>query len=225
MRDKSKIIRVANFRTPTLSLKKRSVEGNLKFRFTCFSFDISLKTKGLCYKSLETKRFFSYPRFFGISAFLKGFISWLQRCQYTEGDRIHQINPECLSPGNSRWFIIYSGSGLTQPQTGQYRRPHLAYQVLRLESPIRPGLPNRRSGLSLRSDAIPCQWDKMKTIGRILGEKTQRKNLNPPSPRSKGTQESFRRGPRGWAETPKTWNCRKAYKVHLYWSDNLKYAR
>jgi hypothetical protein len=41
---------------------------------------------------------------------------------------------------------------------------------------------------------------------------------------SKGIQESFRRGPRERAETPKNPLARRAHKVHPYFSDNLRYA-
>jgi len=44
-------------------------------------------------------------------------------------------------------------------------------------------------------------------------------------PWSKGNQESFRRVPRERAETPKSWNRASAYKVHPYWSENLKYVK
>jgi len=44
-------------------------------------------------------------------------------------------------------------------------------------------------------------------------------------PRCKGNQEAFRRVPRDRAETPKSWNKASAYRVHPYWSENLKYVK
>jgi hypothetical protein len=64
-----------------------------------------------------------------------------------------------------------------------------------------------------------------RTIASILGEKTQEENrFLPDAPRSKGNQEAFRRGPREQPETPKQWFRQKCYKVHPYWTINLKYV-
>jgi hypothetical protein len=49
-------------------------------------------------------------------------------------------------------------------------------------------------------------------------------------PRSKGDQETFRRGALVRAETPwktdkyRKWNDSRSYRVHPYWSSNLKYV-
>jgi len=45
-----------------------------------------------------------------------------------------------------------------------------------------------------------------------------------PSFRLKPGRQAVRRGPLDKAETPKTWNRQRCYKVHPYWTNNLKYV-
>jgi hypothetical protein len=64
----------------------------------------------------------------------------------------------------------------------------------------------------------------MKTIREILREKGIVKTDDFRFRGVKEHQESFRRGLREQAETPKQWNKRMAYRVHPYWTENLKYV-
>jgi hypothetical protein len=139
--------------------------------------------------------------FFGISAFLKGFISWLQRYQYTNGGGHHQIMTHPF-PWNLNVTITLSGSTAVCGANG--------------------AIPFRAAS-AWTSDRLSSI--KMKTLKRILRETGIVTTDDYCPPRSKGTQESFRRGPRERAETPKQWNRGSAFKVHPYFSDNLKYVK
>jgi hypothetical protein len=64
-----------------------------------------------------------------------------------------------------------------------------------------------------------------RTIASILGEKPlSQERFLPDASWSKGNQEAFRRGPRERPETPKQWNRRPYWRVHPYWTSNLKYV-
>jgi hypothetical protein len=67
------------------------------------------------------------------------------------------------------------------------------------------------------------RWKEIVTFDDYLPDET----------RSKGDQETFRRGALVRAETPKKgkkekrfakWYARRSYQVHPYWTTNLKYV-
>jgi len=182
-------------------------------------------------KSLQTQRSAPFgeaisPNFFGISAFLKG---------------PHQLG--------SKIPIYLGGAGhhqiMTQPMLQmKCQRDHILIpsRWLRRNTPLSaldrrgwssetgkfPSLPStlpRLKTVWCCSEPRPVRcFQKMKTLRQILrAEGIVTKDDYSPT-RSKGIQESFRRGLRDGAETPRKWNSRKSYREHPYWTDNLKYV-
>jgi hypothetical protein len=173
-----------------------------------FSQKLTFKTKDFGVKKrFDPMTLSLIQHLFGISAFPKGFISWIQGFQYTDGGSHHQIKTHplfrylqsALHPHFGSTAIL-GGPGAEQAYLGR-----LAFA----------------SGSTLdRLSSV----EKMRTLKEILREKGIVKTDDQLPPRSKGNQESFRRGPRGWAETPRNPHSRRAYREHPYWSHNLKYG-
>jgi hypothetical protein len=64
----------------------------------------------------------------------------------------------------------------------------------------------------------------MKTLRQILREKGIVKTDDFHSPGVKVAKKPSEDGALARAETPKPWNSRRAFRVHPYFSNNLRYA-
>ena len=177
----------------------------------------------------ETFMFFSFPVF---RPFPKGLLSWFQGYQYTSGFRIHQISPKVLPryssyPSSEFFTSIRSGSRIVLRKARPVRENLLHWFEATLAS-LTGGSPVRSSPFrKSRNERTPMG------VARILKERNQRINSNPPDPRSKGIQESFRRDSRDRVETPRgkrqerafsKWDSRRAYREHPYFTANLKFV-
>jgi hypothetical protein len=167
----------------------------------------------------------------GISAVTQtALISWVQGSQYTlEGAEDHQINSIGPPSVFKRWSHQVR-SRLRSFPSGLWNPFWITYYRFLSCSPVK-GLSRDLVGRILEVTR-PC-WSFSAGVGnlndsivRILKEKPERKIRILPVPTwSKGSQESFRRWRPARAETPQQWNKRKAYRVHPYFTDNLKYVR
>jgi hypothetical protein len=147
-------------------------------------------------------------------------ISWIQGYQYTQGgSENHQINSNDLfpvkfkvqNPGDTHLLRLPA----VVSQTGS------SVSFFLEEDEIRSSAWD--SGCSQQcDDGIHQEFMNIRTI---LREKIERKKWILTDPlRSKGGQETFRRGALARAETPKKWYNKRAYREHPYWTDNLKYV-
>jgi hypothetical protein len=145
-------------------------------------------------------------------------ISWIQGYQYTSGSSHHQImtHPSHQKTDNS---CNHNSISLSVSQSG---------------------FPSRGVGSFFRTTSRPREslgraeeiFEKMKQLSHIFREKgIVTKDDYSPLPWSKGDQETFRRGALVRAETPKierdrfrSWNSRRSYREHPYFSRNLKYV-
>jgi hypothetical protein len=171
-------------------------------------------------------------RYFG--SFPRILFSWFQGYQYTQGSRIHQIYPEDFSPvylckSPPQFLDSELGRGATHRDYGTTLgtgtiEEKLLFLKRRKTSLSGAQVPERIPALLVflrrfRFSKKPVK----KQLRRILGEGIQRKDLNPPDPRSKGNQEAFRREPRDRFETPIYFYFRKGrerkrdYRYHPYW--------
>jgi hypothetical protein len=148
-------------------------------------------------------------------------ISWQQGYQYTLDveSRNHQIKPTVTSPSSfsKRDTLAPWGRVCTYPQPGTSDQVFSQDWVV-LRSVLERKPERRRS----RFDE---PWRPMRSLSRILREPPSRQErFLPDASRSKGNQEAFRRGPRERPETPKQWNRSRCYRIHPYWTNNLKYV-
>jgi len=151
----------------------------------------------------------------GISVLPKDFISWFRGYQYTglvvQRSRSHQFPP-----------YASLGCPFTLPRVGERNERKgkpVQYPVRDFFSPSCPIL-----------NSIPALG---KNVNDTSG-KHNRQEKTPPryvfdQPLGKGCQEAFRRGHLAVSETQlqdhrKYWDSRRAYSVHPYFSNNLKYA-
>jgi len=177
---------------------------------------------------------------FGISALPKGLISWKQGFQYTSPGSVsrHQImaqGPARESAPESSCILfsrgISSRDGCSS-WNGHYRtgRSFFPWEGIILFDLV---------AMFLRSALYPTgvfpldQGNLNDSIAKLLGEKPIATKTTTGTPGgSKGNQESFRRGLRDGAETPRRvqerpfgkWNSRRAYHEHPYFTTNLKYV-
>jgi hypothetical protein len=174
---------------------------------------------------------------FGISAFLKGPHQLGSKIPIYRGGkrspgtevRSHHITPH-LQTRVSLLTLIRFGGGTSHRNCGSYNgkvtmgltklRWYEDLLTARNQFPLKdPVLLEffRRSRYIVKEETL-----RRKRIGKYDFSNSFTEESQPT--RSKGIQESFRRGPRDGAETPKPWNSRLAHKVHPYWSTNLKYV-
>jgi hypothetical protein len=198
-------------KSPSIWTGKTLIQGKAEFRISILSstfnniFDIKVRNG-------DSQGQEGYPPSFGISAFLKG--------PHQLGSKIPKYRGEKPSPGTE--------------VRSHHITPHLQTRApVLLTSTVLPFLahPGTRSFGRILSSG----WTLDRRVFRVKEITLRRKRIGKydfsnsfteevlPS-RSKGIQESFRRGPRDGAETPKPWNSRLAHKIHPYWSTNLKYV-
>jgi hypothetical protein len=146
--------------------------------------------------------------FLVISAFPKGLFSWIRGFQYHSG-------------GASRHQITAAGSSRESRWSPLVRIPA---RVIGLGSMV--SLIGILTFFRWRTTAGCSNLND--SIAKLLREKPDPKTRFLTSEASagwsKGNQEAFRRGPRERPETPKQWNRQRCYRIHPYWSDNLKYS-
>jgi len=154
---------------------------------------------------------------FGVSAgTYAALISWFQGYQYTreKRSRSHHINP--YRP--LRFFV----SPLRQYcHSWRTRGFNLTNLSISLRTFVRSEGNTSASTLDRLSSVVKDIESRRKRIGKY--------DFSAPNSRDKGDQETFRRGALVRAEILKdryrNWDSSGAYKIHPYWSFNLKYAR
>jgi len=158
------------------------------------------------------------------------------RCSYQKSlDGDHQINPYGFSQGPIVWNTRF---GLIEVTVGFQLRPEPPHASL-----VRKRISWFTTDVSSTSRFAcwppggivePFPWTnwlsiEMNSISRILREKPIG-NLISLSPLSKGSRADaigFREGRPGRCEKPDrqvSWNRQRCYKVHPYWTNNLKYV-
>jgi hypothetical protein len=149
-------------------------------------------------------------------------ISWIRGYQYTLGSRgsHHQIMTHPLSLP-TRWFLRFILQDLWRVRNFG-ARTWTSPQKNGCQSFKRRGCSSGVCESRLYTNFERNEPLKLRDLLREKGIVT--KDDYAPLPRSKGTQEPFRRGLRGEVETPKRWDTRWAYKCHPYFSRNLKYV-
>jgi len=163
-------------------------------------------------------------------------ISWIRGYQYTpvsEGESHHQIMTHSHSSGprtgfnHTSWFGDPSHPGKTALESTRYQAIVLGSTVCPvsdLRGVVYPvGVGSLPKGEMKETQSPRPRWKEIVTFDDYLPNET----------RSKGDQETFRRGALVRAETPKKgkkekrfakWYARRSYQVHPYWTTNLKYV-
>jgi hypothetical protein len=149
-------------------------------------------------------------------------ISWFRGYQYTpRGISHHQIMAHPLSRYNPKCHITSRAAVL--PFLAEPGPELTTYLSICLRTIVRSKVVGSGSTLDRLSSV-----EKVKTLKEILRDQgiATKDDFSPLW--SKGDQETFRRGALVRAETPRdrvvVWNQRRNYRVHPYFTSNLKYV-
>lgn len=194
-----------------LSLKYRRLEVSLRYReleSSCFSFVYRRNTQGVGNRNGDSQRTYLCPPIAGFSAFPKGPHQLDSRIPINQGRKVpvrsrsHHITPH-IPRGNYSLHVSAVLPFLVHPGS---------VSVFTDKNQLRDGP---------RIDCLPIVKEKI-PLRKIIGKYDFSASFEEPSPRCKGNQEAFRRGPREGAETPafyfrKGGERRRDYSLHPYY--------
>jgi len=159
------------------------------------------------------------------------------RCSYQRDlTTDHQIKSKGLPQGSILWNTRFGRIAVTAGFPLAPEPPHASLVRKRISCWLTTDVSStsRFAVLASRAMEEPTSWTnwlsiEMNSISRILREKPIDNLISQQSPLqgSRADTRGFREGRQGRCEKPDrqvSWNRQRCYKVHPYWTNNLKYV-